>query len=124
MVQGPKTLLPDASYYKEAMAQQKEMILGIWTNIARAIMAKTNLTPEEQNQYIEDTLKFDAVLGSLVKTSEEWSEYVKMYNPMKTSKVASMLKPINFKTILLGDNARTMFQFLQIALNATNVWVG
>ena len=90
-IQGPSTILPDASYYKEEMAQQKEMILGIWTNIAKMIVAKTPLSEEEQAKYIEDTLKFDAVLGSLVKTSEEWSEYVEIYNPMKTSKVASML---------------------------------
>ncbi len=101
-IQGPSTILPDASYYKEEMAQQKEMILGIWTNIAKMIMAKTPLPAETQEKYIEDTLKFDAVLGSLVKTNEEWSEYVEMYNPMKTSKVASMLKPMNFKKILKG----------------------
>ena len=101
-IQGPSTILPDASYYKEEMAAQKEMILGIWTNIAKMIMAKTPLSAEVQEKYIEDTLKFDAVLGSLVKTSEEWSEYVEMYNPMKTSKVASMLKPMNFKTVLKG----------------------
>ena len=101
-IQGPSTILPDASYYKEEMAQQKEMILGIWTNIAKMIVAKTPLSEEEQAKYIEDTLKFDAVLGSLVKTSEEWSEYVEIYNPMKTSKVASMLKPMNFKNVLKG----------------------
>ena len=82
------------------MAQQKEMILGMWTNIAKMIIAKTDLTEEQQAKYIEDTLAFDAVLGSLVKTSEEWSEYVQMYNPTKTSKVVSLLKPLNFKTIL------------------------
>ena len=99
-IQGPSTILPDASYYKEEMAAQKEMIIGIWTNIAKMIVAKTNLSEEEQAKYIEDTLKFDAVIGSLVKTSEEWSEYVEMYNPMKVSKVTSMLKPVNFKKVL------------------------
>ena len=43
-VQGPSVLLPDASYYKEAMAAQKEMILGIWTNIAKMILSKSNLS--------------------------------------------------------------------------------
>ena len=99
-IQGPSTILPDASYYKEEMAAQKEMIIGIWTNIAKMIVAKTHLSEEEQAKYIEDTLKFDAVIGSLVKTSEEWSEYVEMYNPMKVSKVTSMLKPVNFKKVL------------------------
>lgn len=99
-LQGPSTILPDASYYKEEMAAQKEMILGIWTNIAKMIIAKTSLSVDDQNKYIEDTLAFDSVLGSLVKTSEEWSEYVEMYNPMKISKVSSMLKPVNLKKVL------------------------
>ena len=55
-IQGPSVILPDASYYKEEMAQQKEMLLGIWTNMAKMIMAKTNLSLEDQNKYIEDTL--------------------------------------------------------------------
>ena len=99
-IQGPSTILPDASYYKPEMAPQKDMILGIWTNIAKMIMTKTDLSSEEQEKYIEDALKFDAILGGLVKTSEEWSEYIKAYNPMKTSRVASLLKPVNFKAIL------------------------
>lgn len=58
MLQGPSVLLPDASYYKPGMEQQKEMILGIWTNVARMILAKSDLTEEEQAKYLEDTLKF------------------------------------------------------------------
>ena len=99
-VQGPGVILPDASYYKPEMAQQKEMIMGIWVNVARMILAKSNLTPEEQNKYLEDTLAFDSILGSLVKTSEEWSEYVNMYNPMSVEEVSSLLSTIDFKAIL------------------------
>ena len=99
-IQGPSTILPDASYYKEEMAAQRQMIIGMWTNIATAILSKTDLPLEEQTKYIQDTLAFDSVLGSLVKTSEEWSEYVEMYNPMKLSKVSSMLKTIKFKKVL------------------------
>ena len=106
-IQGPSVILPDASYYKEDKAQQKEMILGIWTNVAKMILAKTDLSPEAQDLYLADTLKFDALVASLVKTSEEWSEYVKAYNPMKTSKVASMVRPVNLRGIL-----KSLFGFL------------
>ena len=99
-IQGPSVILPDASYYKPEMESQKTMLLGIWTNMAKTILAKTPLTEEEQAQYLEDTLAFDALLGQLVKTREEWSEYTKMYNPVKTARVCSMLKPINFKKLL------------------------
>ena len=99
MIQGPGVILPDASYYKPEMEQQKQMILGIWSNVATMVLAKTNLSPSEQAKYLEDTLKFDALLGNLVKTSEEWSEYVKIYNPMKLSKVSSLLKSVKAKEI-------------------------
>ena len=99
MIQGPSVILPDASYYKPEMEQQKQMILGIWTNVVTMVLAKTDLTPEEQAKYLEDTLKFDELLGSLVKTSEEWSEYVKIYNPVKLPKVVSLLKTVKTKDI-------------------------
>ena len=99
-LQGPKVILPDASYYKPEMAQQKEMLIGIWTNITKMILAKSDLTVEEQEKYLADTLAFDAILGSLVKTSEEWSEYVKMYNPRTVSCVSKQLSTIDFKYIL------------------------
>ena len=101
IIQGPSVLLPDASYYKEEMAAQKGALLGIWANMAKLVLAETDLTAEQQEQYIQDTLKFDEILGGLVKTSEEWSDYIEMYNPMKTNKVVSMLKPLNFKKVLL-----------------------
>ena len=102
-IQGPSVILPDASYYKPESAPQKQMLLGVWTNIAKMIISKTDLTKEEQEKYIEDTLTFDEILGNLVKTSEEWSEYVKMYNPMKTSRVASFVKTLNLKKILKAN---------------------
>ena len=99
-LQGPSVILPDASYYKPEMAQSKEQILGIWTGVAKMVMSKTDLSSEDQKKYVSDTLAFDALLGSLVKTSEEWSRYVEMYNPTDTEKVEQMLSTINFGYIL------------------------
>ena len=99
-LQGPGVILPDASYYKPEMAAQKEQILGIWANVAKMVMSKTDLSPEDQEKYVADALAFDAILGSLVKTSEEWSRYVEMYNPMEEGKVAEMLSTLDFGAIL------------------------
>lgn len=99
-LKGASVILPDASYYKEEMKNQKEMILGIWTSVAKSILLKSNLSISDQEKYLNDTIAFDEILGGLVKTSEEWSDYIKMYNPTKTSRVASLLKPANFKLIL------------------------
>ena len=99
-LQGPSVILPDASYYKPEMAPQKDALLGIWANMAKMILAQTNLSAQQQEKYIEDTLAFDSILGGIVKTREEWSEYVKMYNPVNSTKVCSMLKTITLeKTI-------------------------
>ena len=100
MLSGPSVILPDASYYKPGMEQQKESMLGLWSQMASAILAKTRLSPEDQALYLEDTLKFDAIIASLVKTSEEWADYPAIYNPMKTRTVAGLLKPIKFSKLL------------------------
>ena len=100
MIQGPSVILPDATYYKEEMAAQKQAMLSMWSQIASQVLDQTDLSEEQQGQYIADTLAFDARLANLVKTREEWSEYVNMYNPMKVNKVASQLKPIKFKSLL------------------------
>lgn len=110
-IQGASVILPDASYYKPEMAAQKEQILGIWASVAKMVMAKTDLSAEMQEQYLNDTLAFDEILGGLVKTSEEWSKYVEMYNPMDADKVAQMLSTLDFDLImkdLFGHTPQTV----------------
>ena len=99
-IQGAGVILPDASYYKPEMEAQKAQILGIWANVAKTVMAKTDLSPEQQEQYVNDALAYDAIIGSLAKTSEEWSRYVEMYNPTEEGKVAEMLSTLDFGGIL------------------------
>ena len=99
-IQGAGVILPDATYYKPEMAAQKEQLLGLWTNATKAVMAKTDLSPEDQDKYVADTLAFDEILAGLVKTNEEWSKYVEMYNPMPVDEVASMVSTVDFKAML------------------------
>ena len=99
-IQGASVILPDATYYRPEMAAQKEQLIGLWTNATKAVMAKTDLSAEDQEKYVADTLAFDEILAGLVKTNEEWSKYVEMYNPMPVEKVASMLSTVDFGAIL------------------------
>ncbi|MBR5449562.1 MAG: M13 family peptidase, partial [Clostridia bacterium] len=99
-IQGARVILPDASYSQPEMQAQAEQILGMWTGVAKMVMAQTDLAHEVQEQYVTDALKFDAILGGLVKTSEEWSRYVEMYNPMDTEAVAGMLSTLDLGGIL------------------------
>ncbi len=98
MIQGPSTILPDVSYYKNE--QQRDALLNMWSGFARQVLAIAGYNEEEIDLMIKDTLAFDALLAKYVKSSEEWSEYTKMYNPMKTGRVAGMVKPLNLKKLL------------------------
>ena len=98
MVQGPGVILPDASYYKNE--QQRDALLTLWSGFAKQILAVAGHSEEEINGMIGDTLAFDALVAKFVKSNEEWSEYTKMYNPMKTGRVAGMVKPLNLKKLL------------------------
>lgn len=98
---GPSVILPDTTYYKEGMENQKAVLLDIWSKMVKGLLDYTNLSDEQKNKYIEDALQFDAIIATFVKSSEEWSEYTKMYNPMKLTKVASLLKPIQFKKLMV-----------------------
>lgn len=100
MIQGPSTILPDTQYYKEEMKQQHDMLVVLWSQMAKTLLGFTKLSPEEQDSKIANALKFDEEVAKYVKSSEEWSEYTKMYNPMKTGKVNGLLKPLKFKNLL------------------------
>ena len=100
MVQGPGVILPDASYYAEGKEQQRDMLLNMWSGFAKQVLAKAGHSEEECDALLKDTLTFDALLAKYVKSNEEWSEYTKMYNPMKTGRVAGMVKPLNLKKLL------------------------
>ena len=111
MLQGPSTILPDTTYYKEEMKPQHDAILGFWVNMVKSLLAHSRLTEAETEQYIADAIDFDAIIATLVKSSEEWSEYPKMYNPMKTRTVSSLLKPVKFRKLLqdlFGDVPETV----------------
>ena len=98
MIQGASVILPDVSYYKNE--QQRDMMLGMWSGFAKQVLAIAGHSEEEIDALIRDTLTFDALIAKYAKSQEEWSEYVKMYNPMKTGRVAGMVKPLNLKKLL------------------------
>ena len=96
---GPRTILPDTTMY-DPNNPQKDMLLNMWKAFAAQALASTELSQEDQALYLEDTLAFDAIIATLVKSSQEWSEYTKMYNPYKINKVNRLLAPIKFKRTL------------------------
>lgn len=96
---GPRTILPDTTMYNPENPN-KEKLLNLWSDIALKALGYTDLDEDEKAEYLEDALEFDAIIATLVKSSEEWSEYTKCYNPYKINKVNSLLKPFKFNSLL------------------------
>jgi len=111
MIDGPSVILPDTTYYKPEMAAQKKALIKAWTEMVKEILTKTGMSRNKQTKYIKDALKFDELLSELVLSREEMSEYTKLYNPMKLSRVASFVKPVDFKRLiseLFGEGVETI----------------
>lgn len=100
MVQGPGVILPDASYYAEGREEQRDKLLDLWSGFAKQVLAIAGHSEEECAALLKNTLAFDALVAKYVKSNEEWSEYVKMYNPMAVGRLAGMVKPLNLKKLL------------------------
>ena len=96
---GPGTILPDTTMYNDANPQ-KQMMLDLWKNFAAQALNFTDLSEEDKALYLNDTLEFDAIIATLVKSREEWSDYIKAYNPMRTGRVNGLLKPIKYKSLI------------------------
>ena len=99
MMVGPDTILPDTTMYNPANPN-KEMMLNMWKSFALQALNHTDLSDDEKELYLKDTLEFDAIVATLVKSREEWSEYTKMYNPYKINKVSRLLSPFKTKRVL------------------------
>ena len=100
MLTGPRAILPDVTYYKPEMEQQKNALLGVWQQMVAQLLQFTDLTAEQQAQYIKDALDFDAIIATLVKSNEEWSDYPAIYNPMTVQEVAKLLAPVDFTKLV------------------------
>lgn len=97
IIQGPSIILPDTTYYGN---ETGDKLLAVYKDMALKLLAYTNLTSAEQEEYINDTLAFDALVASQVKSMLEWADYVKNHNPMPLDEVCSYLQPLAFKKLL------------------------
>jgi len=98
---GPSTILPDTTYYADGN-KQGQALLGIYSAMAQKILSHSDLSKEDQELYLNDTLAFDQAISKIVKSQEEWADYVKNYNPVPLRQALEELKPLDFKGLLEG----------------------
>ena len=99
IISGPKIILPDTTYYAEDNPSGKQL-LTVWADMAAKVLEYSPLTAEEQKQYLEDAIAYDALVAKKVKSQLEWSEYYKCHNPMPADEVSSYLSPFDIKKLL------------------------
>ena len=98
LVLGPSIILPDTTYYNDEATYNQ--LIGIYSAMAKKALAATDLTNEEQELFLKDTLEFDKLVSKSVKSQLEWADYVKNYNPMPLDEVVELVKPFDFKKLL------------------------
>ncbi|MBR4658365.1 MAG: M13 family peptidase [Clostridia bacterium] len=123
IVLGPEIILPDTAYYADDNESGKQL-LKVYADMARKALEFTPLSAEEREQYLADTLAFDALVAGKVKSQVEWSEYYKCHNPMDVDEIAAYTAPFDIKGVLeqlYGANApRTLIVYDPRAVKEMN----
>ncbi len=96
---GPDTILPDTSYYKDGNPSGPKL-LALWSQTTDAVLKHFPLSDDDRATYIKDTLAFDKLVAARVKSSEEWAEYNKCYNPTPVKDVQAKLAPVAFEKLV------------------------
>lgn len=97
---GASILLPDTTYYQPEQKESHDSLLSLYGNMVKQLFTYTDLSAEEQEQYLKDTFAFDELLAKYVKSQVEWSEYVKCFNPMTLNAVCREIAPVKFRRLL------------------------
>lgn len=83
---GPSTILPDTTMYE---GPSKDALLQAYRQMLATLLNKLGIN--DANTLIENTIAFDDKIRKIVKSSEEWADYIKTYNPYELNKVNEAL---------------------------------
>ncbi|MFC3932630.1 M13-type metalloendopeptidase [Streptococcus dentapri] len=78
--EAPSTILPDTTYYASDNEKGKEL-LNLWRQSQEVLLPKFGFSDEEIRDMLDKIIELDAKLANYVLSSEESSEYVKLYHP-------------------------------------------
>ena len=98
-IAGPSIILPDTTYYAEENEKGAKLI-EVWKEMALKLMSFTDLSKEDQKDYVEAAVSYDKEIAKHVKSQLEWADYVKAHNPMSVDEVEEQMKPFPFKKFL------------------------
>lgn len=76
----PSIILPDTTYYTKDKEKGQEL-LQKWREMQEKLLEKFHFSKEEIKDTLDKVLELDAKVAQYVLSSEEASEYVKLYHP-------------------------------------------
>ena len=85
-ISSPSLILPDTTMYG---TDGGNALLGIYKSMIKTILDKVGI--KDSDDLIAKTISFDERLSKIVKSNEEWADYIKSYNPYDISKACSLL---------------------------------
>lgn len=99
LVDGPALILPDKSYY-EADNESGKKLLAKYAEVAEKLLVMIGYEKAAAKETVDKALKFDKSIVPIVKSSEEWADYTKIYNPMKFADFVDKSQNFNLKSLV------------------------
>ena len=97
---GAGLILPDKSYYAEDNESGKAL-LAKYAEIAGRLLSMIGYKLDDAKEIVEKALAFDKSLVPIVKSSEEWADYTKVYNPMDFAEFTTKSDQLDLKSLVV-----------------------
>ncbi|WP_404411506.1 M13 family metallopeptidase [Companilactobacillus paralimentarius] len=101
-IDGAGLILPDKTYYDEKNESGKQL-LAKYADVAERLLSMIGYKLDEAKEIVEKALKFDKSLVPIVKSSEEWADYTKVYNPMKFDEFITKSDVLDLKSLVVDS---------------------
>lgn len=95
----PSLILPDKTYYDNNPSGDK--LLAVYRDVVKKVLIKAGFDDEKAIELSDKNIAFDKKLVPYVKSSEEWADYTKAYNPMDFSEFTDKIKALNLKKLIV-----------------------
>ncbi|GKQ43233.1 peptidase M13 [Companilactobacillus sp. RD055328] len=94
----PSLILPDKTYYDNNPSGDK--LLSTYRDVVIKTLIKAGFDKTTATELSDNNIKFDAKLVPHVKSSEEWADYTKAYNPMDFTEFTNKIKTFDLDQLI------------------------
>ncbi|KAE9561842.1 M13 family metallopeptidase [Companilactobacillus bobalius] len=101
-IDGAGLILPDKTYYDEKNESGKQL-LAKYADVAGRLLSMIGYKLDEAKEIVEKALEFDKSLVPIVKSSEEWADYTKVYNPMDFDEFVTKSDVLDLKSLVVDS---------------------